>query len=49
MLFNLEENVDDQINEDEMSIDDLEKTDPWKFRPKQGCRYAKVLIEIETM
>jgi len=37
-LTNPDENrLDDSI----MNVDDDESTDPWRFRPKTGCRYVK--------
>ena len=38
-LGNPDENrLDDAV----MNVDDDDMSDPWQFRPKAGCRYAKV-------
>lgn len=41
VLSNSNENINNSVDGDGTSVDDEESNDPWKFRPKAGCRYLR--------
>lgn len=45
-LTNPDEN---RLDDSMMNVDDGESTDPWRFRPKTGCRYVKVKTLIKSI